>query len=329
MNYLKIISLFFIIFISVKAYSQDEDAGGGNEEVTQDAPVESAPADDGGGSSSESGGIGATRTMTIVPYKEKLKTKQDIEKIENERQANLPKPREFNKNSREFADDKEEMFDAESTSFFARMFGLGNPTYEPVVSKEGYRFYFLVGPYSVSGLNSAAYTFTEFFGANKRLMFNFEFELELLTTLGTTGVKIGTGIFAAKANAVFEGTTIRARDTVTFYTLPVILTGVHTLRFYNDQILVPYIEAGAGYFAFMQFQDGNNPKGGRFNMVFGGGLKFLLDWIDFHSSWKLDYSHGINNSYLVFSYRRIQDLSGRATLDYTGSVIQGGFSLDF
>ena len=62
-------------------------------------------------------------------------------------------------------------------------------------------------------------------------------------------------------------------------------------------------------------------------MLFGAGLKILLDWIDYSSAWSLDLNHGINNTYLVINYRLIQNFS-TSTMDFSGGMFMMGISFD-
>jgi hypothetical protein len=227
--------------------------------------------------------------------------------------------------------EEEPLFDAGEPPFLVRAFGLNYPVYKPVASPENYRLYILTGPYSPVNLCSTGTCFNDFFGDSKRFFTNFELEFEVFKyALGVFGIKTGTGLFIAQANGIFVGLNTRSgKDTVTFVVIPAEVLFVMTLSFWEEQVLIPYVEGGIAYFGFFQTKNNSSTlSGGRGNYVVGGGMKFLLDWMDYRSAWKLDSVHGINDTYFVVSYRYVTALDKGRTMDFSGSMLLFGISFN-
>lgn len=159
----------------------------------------------------------------------------------------------------------------------------------------------------------------------------FDYEWDLKTFLGDLGVKLGSGIFFASGKGHFADPA-RQYDTppenFTFLMLPNTASAIYRLKFSDKQPILPYAEAGAGYFTFMEFgDDGRAPKFAGAPATFvAGGAAILLDWFDTKAIRDLDREYGINHVYLTAEYREV---IGFTNYDFTSRVIGGGMLFDF
>jgi len=222
-------------------------------------------------------------------------------------------------------------FDAPNPPFLVRLLNIDYPDYKVEESPQIGKIYFLVAGYKPSNLSSTSYDYNDFFGSHKRLLFNFSFEKLLLDSFGSFGLKLEAGFFISNAYGFFKEETNRSREKVSLQGFPLQLFLVYTLPTYSsDQVLVPFLEIGGGYFLFSEKQEFEKRiNGKRLIFSYSLGLKILLDWIDYKSAWKLDSNYGINNSYLVISYRVFNSIDSKDTMDFTSSCVFLGFGLDF
>lgn len=151
--------------------------------------------------------------------------------------------------------------------------------------------------------------------------------------LGKFSLKAGSGLYYAQGNGRFNTTkntsgNIPLED-FTLVMLPNSINAVYKLQFWDEQFLVPYAEAGIDAFAFMEFQDGEGfPRlGGSLggHIAFGGALS--LNFLDQWSVLNLDRDYGINAVSLVGEFRNYFHITG--AFDFSGTIINGGISLDF
>jgi len=222
-------------------------------------------------------------------------------------------------------------FDAPEAPFLVRLFNINYPDYKVEESAESGKVYILIAGYKPSNLESSNYAYNDFFGYHNRLLFNFSFEKLIIDYFGDFGIKLEAGIFISNSYGFFKNETNRSNEKVSLQGFPLQLFVVYTLpKYSSNQILVPFFELGSGYFFFSEKQEFEKRKyGKRLILSYSIGLKILLDWIDYKSAWKLDSNYGINNSYLVFSYRVFNSIDSKKTMDFTSSCVFIGFGLDF
>lgn len=223
------------------------------------------------------------------------------------------------------------IFDAGKPPFLVRILDLEYPEYKPEVSPETGKFYFTIAPLTFDKLCSTNYCYKDFFGEHNRYLFSFSYERTVLAYFGDLGLKFNAGFFKANGYGFFENETVKSQESIAFWGFPVDASLVYTFKYLgSNQILVPYIEAGAGMLFFMEAQDAEKKVyGKRTYSTYGGGLKLLLDWIDYKSASKLDLNHGINDSYLVFGYKFLNDIDSKSTMDFSTQYFFTGFILDF
>jgi hypothetical protein len=135
----------------------------------------------------------------------------------------------------------------------------------------------------------------------------------------------GRGRFRSAARVAEE-----PEEVFTFINLPNTLGLTYLLQFLGpEQLLVPYIEGGAGYFTFVELRDDNKSPsfGGSPVAYFAGGLRVLLDGLDRPAIRRLDEAYGINHVWLFAEFR--QQIGLNKKFDFTSQVGNAGVSFDF
>lgn len=177
--------------------------------------------------------------------------------------------------------------------------------------------------------------FEEIYTKNELPILMGDYEWRLTSSVGRLGLKFTSGLFSASGAGQFvvqDGS--RRPDDIpeerfTFLMFPNQLTAVYKFQYADNQLVVPYVEGGGGYFTFVELRDdGKSTKfGGSLVTVAAGGVNFLLDWIDTKSIRQLDNDYGVNHVWLTLEMRVIVGLN--KDVDFTSSLINGGFTMDF
>ncbi len=159
----------------------------------------------------------------------------------------------------------------------------------------------------------------------------FDFEWQLKTFIGAFAAKLGTGIFYVQGEGKFADSARKfdvPPEEFTFLMLPNTVSAIYRLRFHEKQPIIPYAEAGAGYFTFMELRGDGDIKFNAAPITFLSlGASFLLDWLDPKAVRDLDREYGVNHVYLTAEYREILGLN--ETYDFTSRVISGGIMMEF
>jgi len=163
----------------------------------------------------------------------------------------------------------------------------------------------------------------------------FDYEFPLARKIGHLGIKLGSGIFVASGNGLFAKTDPARRsddlplEKYTFFMFPNQLTAQYRFQYSDTQLLVPYVEGGAGYFTFLEFRDSNaSPRiGGALTTVAAGGLNILLDGLDRDAIRDLDSEYGINHIFLSLEARAIVGLN--KSYDFSSTIFNAGFMMQF
>lgn len=178
-------------------------------------------------------------------------------------------------------------------------------------------------------------SFSEIYGTRKGPILFLDFDFLLMKPLGQVHFKLGTGAYVSKPGSgrfVSDAPTNVGRESMekfTYIIFPNTATLQYKFQFSPTQWIVPYAEGGGGYFAFMENRDDTfKPKlGGAPVGVGGGGVQILLDHLDHFSMTQLRGDYGIQHVWLVLDFKHIQGLHD--TYDFTSSIINGGFYLEF
>lgn len=174
--------------------------------------------------------------------------------------------------------------------------------------------------------------FAKVYGDSPLPVLLLDYEFRLTSKIGRLGLKAGSGLAVTQGQGHFRNPSRAAEvpdERYTFVLFPNTLTAVYKFQYAERQLIVPYIEGGAGYFTFAEIRDdGARPKiGGALTGVAAGGLSILLDRLDPHAIRALDAEYGINHIWLTIEARQIVGLN--SVLDFTSTAGNAGFIMEF
>jgi hypothetical protein len=143
----------------------------------------------------------------------------------------------------------------------------------------------------------------------------FAFEYLLIKDMGKVGLGINTG-FSFLTN--FQ---LAAQQWASLYVFPVQLYGAYRFDYVKNQILVPFIKLGADTsFTLQNSATGGDIPGYQtyYGLDYGFGFEICINAIDRGAARDLDYSIGINNTYVVVEVMQSTPLSsGNPNLGHT------------
>ena len=178
------------------------------------------------------------------------------------------------------------------------------------------------------------FTYEQIYGDGYMPVILGDYEWRLTSSIGRLGLKAGSGIMVSQGNGRFKTnnalrTEVLAEERMTFITFPNTATLIYKFQYAEKQIIVPFVEGGAGVFTFAEIRDDNRkPKfGAALAGVAAGGLNFLMDWLDERSVRNLDNEYGINHVWLTTEFRYVAGLNSE--FDFSSSVINAGFMVEF
>jgi hypothetical protein len=163
-----------------------------------------------------------------------------------------------------------------------------------------------------------------FFGNDRHLMSQLEFDYQFFTGFGSAAIGASVGYFTEKAHAFYDPSFgpapgARSGDETRLQLFPTALLGIYRA----DQMwyawgvpLVPYGKAGISY-TMWRIYDGNdeiadaaasgrpgNGKGATWGWQAGVGLSLMLDFIDPGSARELDSETGVNHTHVFAEWTR-------------------------
>lgn len=132
----------------------------------------------------------------------------------------------------------------------------------------------------------------------------FRLGFDWMPLVGRAGkLGLGLGIGYGKTQPAGEGLT--RMPFLEAYPLDADL--VYRFDYVDNQLLVPFVRAGANVtYLFEEFRPGLQRFTGYY---YGGGLALCLDFLDAVSAELLNTSTGIDNTYLLVQYRRVENFT--------------------
>lgn len=165
-------------------------------------------------------------------------------------------------------------------------------------------------------------------------MFTFDYEWVITKNFGRLGLKLGSGLMIAQGNGRLRNDLSKtALESFTLFMFPNKATAIYRMQYWGDnQILVPYVEGGGGYYTFLETRDDNlGPKPGRMGgaamaeWAVGGSLN--LGALNKDAVLTLDREYGINNLWFNVEYRSLIGL--KADFDLSADLINIGFMMEY
>ncbi|UCD85585.1 MAG: outer membrane beta-barrel protein [Deltaproteobacteria bacterium] len=178
------------------------------------------------------------------------------------------------------------------------------------------------------------------YGSDKGFLFEFELGWQILDLLGILGVDAGVGYFQQTGNGLVVPETFidpenweKSNEEYVFRIVPAEVSIVYRLVYFKNQVIVPFVKGGVDYYYFRESRkDGEEVfDGGKWGYHFSGGGQLLLDYFDLKHANKMDTDYGINNTYLIFEYRKaeVDDFGEEGGFDFSNSTWFGGLMFEF
>ncbi len=177
---------------------------------------------------------------------------------------------------------------------------------------------------------SSGATFDDVYGSSSNFVLALEYDWLIAENLF---LKLGSGFTTTEGKGQFENgrPTI---ETFQFYIFPNTLTLSYKLQIADIQYLTPYVEAGPGYFSFIEhrsdgdffaFKGETTKFGGAFVGTATAGLLISLSKFSNGTSLMTDY--GATQSWIDIQYKQVFGLDDRK--DFSSNMITGGFAIGF
>jgi hypothetical protein len=192
-------------------------------------------------------------------------------------------------------------------------------------SPKGYLVQVSFGPYRPnidSEFKSGRTPYNDYFGPDRHLMSQFEFDYEIFQRMGSVSIGLGAGYFRVSGTApVANHSATPSGDKSEVTVIPVSLSAVYRFDHYlvtDDFPLVPHAKLGLDW-DYWSMTDGNGEiatdyagnkaRGGTLGRHAVLGLALVIDKLDPDAAKQFDVEMGVNHSALVFEYGHY-DVSG-------------------
>ena len=172
-------------------------------------------------------------------------------------------------------------------------------------------------------------TFGEMYGTDSLKALLFDYEWKTFDFFGKLGLVLGTGLITTTGQGRFKSNPEElAEEEYTFIALPNHVSLIYRFQFKEDQIFIPYVMGGAGYFAIIETRDDGDKTNyvGAPTGVGGGGVLISMNTFDKGGAFELSSEYGISDIFLNVDYRRFQ---GFGDIDFTSNVFNIGVTVDF
>jgi hypothetical protein len=164
--------------------------------------------------------------------------------------------------------------------------------------------------------------YKDYFGDNRRLLSQIEFDWQILHPFGSLALGVGVGFFSVTGQAPLgSGTGQLSGDTSNFRVIPVSVSAVYRFDYFLETRnipLVPFGKLGLDW-AYWQITDGNGEiavdsmgnsgRGGTLGWHASAGLALVIDFLDPEAAHDFDSDLGVNHTALTFEVVHA-DISG-------------------
>ena len=115
--------------------------------------------------------------------------------------------------------------------------------------------------------------------------------------------------------------------------VPVSAGLLYRLKFFEDQLIVPFLGGAVHYYYFYEgrLESSEKVDGGKWGYSGLGGLQLLLDKADRRASNALKMDYGIDNTYLFYEFRYtvVDDWGEEQGLDLSSMIHMAGLLFEF
>lgn len=189
----------------------------------------------------------------------------------------------------------------------------------------------MASPPSIQADNGSS--FDDVYGTDSNFILTLEYDWALSKDLF---IKVGSGITSTQGNGQFASgsLSIDPRETFQFFVFPNTVTFSYKFQVWNSQMVTPYIEAGPGYFTFIENRsDGNifsfNGKTTKYGGAFvaTASLGFLISVSSWSPGTDLVTDYGASQSWVDVQFKQVFGLDQRK--DFTSNIITAGIAIGF
>jgi len=177
------------------------------------------------------------------------------------------------------------------------------------------------------------FTYEDFYGETGTYNNLLHLDYFLINHYGVLAFGIETGYIYDKGHALIKeanGNYSSSGEALYLQIIPANIVLKYNFDYFNNQVIVPYIEVGGSYWAFKEeSQSGNKIEGAKKGYFYGGGLKLLLDPFDPSSAANLSIDYGISHTYIFIGYRFYKINYKGSGFDFSQNNWLAGFSFSF
>jgi len=175
--------------------------------------------------------------------------------------------------------------------------------------------------------------FSEVYGSDNRFLISFEYDWKLSSDLY---LKLGSGLTSTQGQGQFaSGNGARQpKESFQFFIFPNTLSLSYKFQIWDIQMVTPYVEAGPGYFTFVEnrsdgdifsFNGKTTKYGGALTATATAGL--LISMSRWTSGTSLMSDYGATQSWLDIQYKQVFGLDSRK--DFSSNMITAGLAIGF
>jgi len=192
----------------------------------------------------------------------------------------------------------------------------------------------VVKPHASFGFMAGAHlmadeNWKEVYGDTPVFYFGLSLSLKLIADLELWG-EVGYSVDEGKGVTQTGGSTA---EKYRIHVVPGSAGLLYRLKFFEDQLVVPFLGGAANYYYFYESRMESSDKidGGKWGYCGLGGLQLLLDKADRRASNAMKTEYGIDNTYLFYEFRYtvIDDWGEEEGMDLSSQMHMLGLLFEF
>jgi len=186
-----------------------------------------------------------------------------------------------------------------------------------------------IGPYDINGDDGK--TYKDVYTTKAGFLLGVEYERLIGHLAGKWSWKINSGLNVSQGKGSFAhpNAFYTPEEKFSLFVLPNTATVSYKMHFSDSQLFTPYVDAGAGYFTFVEYRnDGHKTAfGGAPVLTAAGGLLISLTKMDQVAAGTMYEDYGVKHLWFDLQLRRIEGLDKKK--DFSSNMVTGGFGFAF
>lgn len=175
------------------------------------------------------------------------------------------------------------------------------------------------------------YTGKEWFLNDKGLWTDLALEWQFLKSIGKLGLKISSGTWIIRSLHDASNDNTAKEKPYTLFAIPLFGGGIYRFHYWDNQPLIPFVEAGYGGFRFQQTEGISNDQYTIYRpaYMYGAGIQLNANLLDSATGRDFDINWGVNRTHFIAQLRHIKNEQSD-TFDFSGEdLITGGLLFEF